>query len=396
MILKEVYRKNKDDIKGILQRSYPDFVFRKKSSLEVGEIPVFVFHSIAADKFEEQLRYLAENGYKTINADHLHGILTGSIRPEEKAIVLTFDDGLSSLWAVAYPLLKKYGFTGVSFLIPSVINEDSGNYPNLEDVWRGSVSVEKISERDEVLPVCTWDEINVMHASGVIDFQSHSYFHCSVFVSDKLIDFLNPAFEPSLFKTSLNPLILKDGKEILSGGKPDFGFPIYEWDANLAAGSRYIENERVSRSCIEFVDKNGGPDFFNKPNWKVQLKKHWRDIRSVYERTKKIQSVEERKEDIRKELEKSKEEIEHKLGKDVKHLCYPWYKGNEQSITLSKEIGYESNYWGLIRNRGINVVGDDPFFIKRINEQFIFSLPGKGRKTLYTIVGNKMLSLMKN
>jgi peptidoglycan/xylan/chitin deacetylase (PgdA/CDA1 family) len=395
MILKEVYRKNKDDIKGVLLGNYPDFVFRKKAKLEFGKIPVFVFHSVTADKFEKQLRYLADNGYKTINADCFYEVLTGSKKPQENTIVLTFDDGLGSLWTVAYPLLKKYGFTGISFLIPSFIKEDYGNYPNLEDVWQGRFSVEKISSREESLPLCSWAEVDKMHESGIIDFQSHSHFHCSVFISDKLVDFVNPAFEPSLLKNSLNPLILKDGKETLPG-KVDLGFPIYEWDANLGAESRYIESEMVSTSCMEFVNNNGGKDFFNKPNWRVQLKNYWEDSRSKYEETKKFQTVEERQNDIRKDLAESKKEIERKLDKDVKHLCYPWYKGNLYSVHISKEAGYESNYWGLIKNRAINIIGDNPFFVRRINEQFIFSLPGEGRKPLYNIMGNKVLSLMKN
>lgn len=395
MILKEVYRKNKDDIKGILLKNYPDFVFRKKSSLEVGEIPVFVFHSVVANKFEEQLKYIAENGYKTVDADHLLDILKGNIKPQEKTVILTFDDGLGSLWTVAYPLLKKYGLKGISFLIPSFIKEDAENYPNLEDVWQGKASAEKISEREDILPLCNWDEINIMHESGVIDFQSHSHFHCSIFISDKLVDFVNPTFEPSLLKNSLNPLILKDGKETLPG-KVDFGFPIYEWDANLGADNRYIENEMVSKSCIEFVDNNGGMDFFNKPNWRSQLKNYWEVVSSFYEKAKEFQSFEDRQDDIRNDLGESKKEIERKLNKDVKHLCYPWYKGNEHSVNISKEIGYESNYWGLVRNRAINVIGDNPFFIRRINEQFIFSLPGKGRKTLYNIMGNKVMSLIRN
>lgn len=390
MNIKEVFRKNKDDLKGIFLRSYPDFIFKKRTVLETGEIPVFVFHSVIKEKFEEQLKYLAENNYKTVKADNLLDILTGDKKGFEKTVVLTFDDGLGSLWTIAYPLLKKYGFVGISFLIPSIINDNDEVFPNLEDFWQGKTSMDTISQRESISPFCKWNEIKTMHNSGIIDFQSHSNYHSSVFVSNKLVNFVNPAFKPSLLNSSLNPLVIINGKEIL-GNDIDWGFPIYKWDANLNTKTRYIENEMVSKSCIEFVKHNGGKNFFTKYDWKKQLENHWRESISKFEKFKNFQFPGERENDIKAELIESKQTIENKLNKDVKHLCYPWYKGNKNSIKISNEVGYKANYWGMIGGRAINIVGDDPFYIRRLNEQYVFSLPGKGRKSLFKLLSNKMI-----
>src|SRR5712691_2957658 len=55
------------------------------------------------------LHYLAVNGYRTADADGLLDILSGRRPPLENTIALTLDDGRGSLWATAYPILRKYG-----------------------------------------------------------------------------------------------------------------------------------------------------------------------------------------------------------------------------------------------------------------------------------------------
>lgn len=96
---------------------------------------------------------------------------------------------------------------------------------------------------------------------------------------------------------------------------------------------------------------------------------------------------------MRKELLGSKETIDRMLNKDVRHLCYPWFKGSESCVRLSGDIGYKSGHWGIVGDRAINLVGDDPFHIRRMDENYIFSLPGKGRKPLYEVLGSKLGSL---
>jgi len=49
--------------------SYPDFVKSSSPAPFKNHIPVFMFHSIKPKIFEEQLKFLAENGYRTITYD---------------------------------------------------------------------------------------------------------------------------------------------------------------------------------------------------------------------------------------------------------------------------------------------------------------------------------------
>ena len=391
MNLKESFRKNKEDIQGIFLRAYPDFVLQEIDKMETNDIPVFTFHNVEPYKFERQLKYLAKNNYKTLNADTFESVLSNRIKPIENAVVLTFDDGSSSLWTTAYPLLKKYGFIGISFLIPFVIQEKNEYYPNLEDVWQGKSSLKEILEREKITPLCTWDEIKKMHNSGVIDFQSHSSSHSFVFINDKLVDFVNPYFRFSHINNELISITVNRGgtEKLLEAS--DLGFPIYEYESTLSTKIRYIENEKVSNACVEYVRKHGGVNFFKKHNWKKQLIKIWKSAKSTYEKEVYFQTAEERHQDIERNLSESKRIIETKLNKPVKHFCYPWYKGTKLSIEISQNVGYQSNYWGIIKNNAVNRIGDDPFYIKRINENYIFSLPGKGRKSLVEIESEKIL-----
>ena len=61
------YRKNAPDILAILTRNYPRFVTEKQPQELRDEIPVFTFHTVAPDSFEEKLKYLAQNGYRTLS-----------------------------------------------------------------------------------------------------------------------------------------------------------------------------------------------------------------------------------------------------------------------------------------------------------------------------------------
>ncbi len=95
-------------------------------------LPVFMFHhigdtprpwvpglSISPVDFERQIRWLARRGFKTIrSSDWLAWIRTGEPLPE-KPILLTFDDAYADLARFALPVLLRYGFTGLVFVVTS-------------------------------------------------------------------------------------------------------------------------------------------------------------------------------------------------------------------------------------------------------------------------------------
>ena len=100
----------------LLRGRYPPFV--TGGELPRGDVPVFVFHGAEPDSFSRKLAHLAENGYVTLSADEYVAVLRGQRKPEERAVVLTFDDGRGSVWSVAAPLLRRHGMKAVVFLVP--------------------------------------------------------------------------------------------------------------------------------------------------------------------------------------------------------------------------------------------------------------------------------------
>ena len=108
--------KNAPDLAALLRRNYPSFVFEDLD--ELGEVvPVFTYHTVEPEPFEAHCRFLAEAGYRTLDPDHFFEIVAGRARPPRKSIMLTFDDGLGSLWAVAYPILRRYGLCATAYLV---------------------------------------------------------------------------------------------------------------------------------------------------------------------------------------------------------------------------------------------------------------------------------------
>lgn len=78
-------------------------------------------YNLTPNDFEGQMRYLFENGYATITIDQLRdAILFGAMLPE-KPVVISFDDGDVSVYKNAYPIMEKYGFTGVTYLVTTYL-----------------------------------------------------------------------------------------------------------------------------------------------------------------------------------------------------------------------------------------------------------------------------------
>jgi peptidoglycan/xylan/chitin deacetylase (PgdA/CDA1 family) len=389
------YRKNKDDFRAFLFRIYPEFIYKEVEKIPLEEIPVFTFHSAEPETFEDQIRYLAENRYRTVTADKFVEILTGRVINEENTIVLTFDDGVGSLWSVVCPVLKKYGLSAISFILPSRIEERSERHPTLQDVWAGKAAIAEIRARERSAPFLNWEEIRQIHHSGVIDFQSHTSFHHSVFVSDKIVDFLNPSMNINFLQSSLSPVFRKNGRDVMLDTL-EHGRPIYEWAPAMRSNKRYLEDEELGNQCVDFVLRNGGDSFFTRSGWRQLLKGHMRDFTKKEGNNGRFQSASERFKEIREDLLQSKKLIESKLDKEVKHLCYPWYEGGDLSVKASKEIGFICNYWGILKNRSINRVGDDPYYVVRINNDYIHTLPGKGRESALKVFKKKIENYRNN
>ncbi|GAA3402308.1 polysaccharide deacetylase family protein [Paenibacillus hodogayensis] len=97
-------------------------------------IPVLNYHSIGVEpdnnavldprKLDEQMAYLADQGYTALTLRQFIGIWDGAANVPAKPVLLTFDDGYTDNYTEALPILQKYGFTATLFVSPGMVGQD--------------------------------------------------------------------------------------------------------------------------------------------------------------------------------------------------------------------------------------------------------------------------------
>ncbi len=145
-------------------------VISVNSSQKSDKLPVVMYHQLTknsskagkyvltVEQFEKDLIYLKNNGYKTVNLKQLLDYSEGKDDLPDKPIMITFDDGCETLYAYALPLLEKYGFCAVGFVIGALADEYTEN-----------------GDHNLNYSYLNWEEIKALSESGVIEIQSHSY-----------------------------------------------------------------------------------------------------------------------------------------------------------------------------------------------------------------------------
>ena len=141
-----------------------------KSAKEEVFLPIIMYHSILKDKklqndytipptlFENDLKYLTDNGYTTVTVEDLINYVYHGRDLPDKCIMLTFDDGYYNNYYYAFPLLKKYKCKAVISPIASMTEK----FTQTQDI---SVTYGHISD----------DNIREMVNSGYVEIQNHSY-----------------------------------------------------------------------------------------------------------------------------------------------------------------------------------------------------------------------------
>lgn len=109
------------------------------------KMPVLAYHSVFNDekdltgdtdmvleKFEKQMKWLHDNGYKTLTMDEFYKWKKGEYEAPRKSVVLTFDDGTESFYETVVPVLEKYDLNATVFVIFSRSNTE--NYITQEQI----------------------------------------------------------------------------------------------------------------------------------------------------------------------------------------------------------------------------------------------------------------------
>ncbi len=159
----------------VIEEANPGIIFKKGTAIVIPlkgknraglspegfqTIPVLTYHRFAencdsslcmpANIFELQMQYLKDNGYHVIKAEQLLDFLEYRCGVPKKSVLITMDDGYRSVYDIAYPILKKYGFTATLFIPTSF------------------VSTSRMA--------ITWEQLKEMQMNG-FTIGSHSVYH---------------------------------------------------------------------------------------------------------------------------------------------------------------------------------------------------------------------------
>ncbi len=154
--LKDGWRKNAPEALGFLNGALPDFVTARRPREDLRGVPVFAYHLVQPDAFDADLEFLVANEYKTLGGNDFVNYLEGTGDVATRSVVLTFDDGPKNFFEVAFPILERYRARALAFIAPG-LHADAG-----------------VDDDTDARPM-TWQEIATIHASGLVDFQSHTF-----------------------------------------------------------------------------------------------------------------------------------------------------------------------------------------------------------------------------
>jgi peptidoglycan/xylan/chitin deacetylase (PgdA/CDA1 family) len=72
---------------------------------------------VSPESFDRQMNLLYQWGYQTISVELLTRAINQGAELPPKPILLTFDDGSDTTYTTAQPIMQRYGFTGVAYIV---------------------------------------------------------------------------------------------------------------------------------------------------------------------------------------------------------------------------------------------------------------------------------------
>ena len=134
------------------------------------KLPVVMYHSFLKDEnyhgefvispelFENDIKYIIDNGYTPISIKDLTDYIDNKGNLPPKPILLTIDDGYYNNYLYAYPIVKKHNVK----IVISAIGKFSELYSGHE-------------ENNAYYSHITWEQGKEMVASGLVEFENHTY-----------------------------------------------------------------------------------------------------------------------------------------------------------------------------------------------------------------------------
>lgn len=369
---------------------WPVFVRRR---IDLGDaVPVIMYHDVSERQFEDDIRYLRDEGYCPVNLGQLADFLRDGVKPSPRPVLLTFDDGLLSTHQVAGPVLARHGWTAVCFVAPGLV-PDGDARPTLTEVWEGGTGGESVSrERNEL---ARWSELLLMKDTGVFEFGSHTWDHSLIFIGDVLTGFADGSRRTREHGRSV-PLPSDLGQ--VDGGcwqpRAAPGRPLYAQRSRMSSAPRFLESALVREACERHVDGHGGAAFFKRADARAELLAVYGDAVRRNGGAGRLETPEEQRAAISRSLARSRDVLRERLGlREVEWLCFPYNEGSVLACRLAAAEGYRGAFVGASSSPAAPFVtrGTDPWNICRVpaligGSRLVPSLPGAARQSIARVV----------
>lgn len=136
------------------------------------EVPVLCYHRIADGKkgdytvsqatFSEHMKVLADSGYQSITPAQLYDYLVYNKVLPPKPVMITFDDSRAEHSEIAAPVMEKYGFKGVFFIMTITYNKK--NYMTTQQIA-------DLAKEGNTIGLHSWDHTMVTKYKEAADWQ---------------------------------------------------------------------------------------------------------------------------------------------------------------------------------------------------------------------------------
>jgi len=126
---------------------------------------------VAPEDFESQMRALRDWGYTSISISQLVEAITRGAPLPDRPVVITFDDGNLDVYTNAFPIMQKYGFSGVMYIVVNELRADGYlGVDQIEEMAAAGWEVGSHSMSHPYLPL-NHDRLNFEIAQSRIDLQ---------------------------------------------------------------------------------------------------------------------------------------------------------------------------------------------------------------------------------
>ena len=201
------------------------------------KIPILTYHSIdnsgsvisiSPEKFRSQMYHLRDKNFNVISLEDIVTALDKKIPLPPRSIAITFDDGFKNFYEIAYPILKKCGFTVTVFLVPRHCGKNNK--------WQGQ------PKGIPILELLDWEQVREMADNGM-DFGAHTMNHT---------DLLNLSLEQAREEIVNSKLIIE---KYLDKSVQFFAYPFGRFNNEV----KTIIQDVFSGACsveLDFVNVN--------------------------------------------------------------------------------------------------------------------------------------------